>query len=496
MAATITLHRMHGGLQLEAYKAQSTRLPIMALPRPAELILPLRQHAGHASLPCVRVGDHVDRYQPLAHSAGVVSAPLHAPASGTVVAIENRAWPHPSGQPGPCIVLATDDSDLNHRTLLPHPDWKSLTQAVLLERIRSAGIVGLGGAGFPTDVKLTVSEGNTVHTLVLNGAECEPYISCDDMLMRERAERVITGGLIMMRALGAERCILALEEDKQEAHAAVARAAIGTGITIVQVPARYPQGGERQLIYALTGHEVPSGGLPLDIGIVCQNVGTAAAVADAIVDGRPLVSRIVTVAGPGVVQPRNFDVLFGTPVQHLIEACDGLRGQGLTLTMGGPMMGFQLSGAEVPVVKTMNCVLVREPEQMEDAQACIRCTECASVCPENLLPQQLHWYALARDEELLREHRLFDCIECGCCDVVCPSHIPLVSEFRWAKGEIRFRESEQRKATIARRRFEARQARLDAEKREREERLKRKQDPAAIDAALARIKSKAAGSDS
>ncbi len=483
---------MRGGLKLPAHKAVSTRDPILTGPRPRTLVLPLQQHAGESAEPLVVPGEAVARYQPLARAAGFVSAWVHAPASGTVVAIEPRPIPHASGFDAPCIILQTDPTDIDWTGAVPLDHWADASPEAIRTKVAEAGIVGLGGAAFPAHVKLEPGAGTPVHTLVLNGAECEPYISCDDRLMRERADRVVLGARIMMRALHATRCAIAVEEDKPEARNAVRdalRRSYGADIEVAVVPAVYPQGGERQLIETLTGRAVPRDGLPLDIGIVCHNVGTAAAVADAVVDGIPLVRRVVTVTGAGVTSPRNVDALLGTPIVALVEACGGYAEAPQRLLMGGPMMGIALPGDDVPVVKATNCIVAATAADVTDrpqARPCIRCGECADVCPAGLLPQQLFRFACADDLEQAESHALFACIECGCCDLVCPSHIRLVDHFRWAMGEIWARDEDRRKAELAKRRFDARTHRLELERAEREARLKRKQDPAAIAATLER----------
>jgi electron transport complex protein RnfC len=312
-------------------------------------------------------------------------------------------------------------------------------------------------------------------------------------MMRERADAIVSGAAIMMHAVGARSCIIALEDDKPEAfeslHEALTR--VSTPITVTTVPAKYPQGGERQLIRAITGAEVPYGQLPLDIGIVCNNIGTAAAVDDAVMHGRPLVSRVVTVTGGAVVEPRNVEALFGTPINELIATCGGYHMAPERLLMGGPMMGYRLADDRVPVVKGTNCIIAAAPGEFAapaPAMPCIRCGECVSACPADLLPQQLHWATRSGDLDGAERLHLFDCIECGCCDVVCPSHIPLVDTFRWAKGEVFQRETERRKADLSKRRHDARVERIEEERREREEKLKAKRSPEAIAAAMERIK--------
>jgi len=507
------LHQFHGGLYLPGHKEPSLQRPLARVPLPPRLYLPLQQHIGTPAEPCVEVGDAVLKGQVLAFAEGYVSVPLHAPTSGRIVEIDDHPVPHPSGLSAPCVVLEPDGEDRWLERPPGNQDYRALNPSALRNRIREAGIVGLGGAGFPSFIKLNPGTRRKVELLVLNGAECEPYITCDDMLMRSRPDEVIRGAEIMRHALSAEHCVVAIEDDKPEAIAALRRALKqrpNDAIEVVQVPTRYPSGGEKQLIRVLTGREVPSHGLPLDIGIVCHNVATAAAVFRALTRTEPLVERIVTVTGAGVHEPRNVEVAIGTPFRHVVEFCGGYTEDAHALIMGGPMMGFTLDSDEVPVIKTTNCILVagrREVAPSRPALPCIRCGACVDVCPANLLPQQLYWYSRSRDFDKTQDYHLFDCIECGCCAHVCPSHIPLVQYFRFAKTEIWSQEREKRKADHARRRHEFHLERLEREKREREERMRKKKealkrtsgegaaaDPkkAAIEAALARVRAKQA----
>ena len=495
--------RFPGGLHMPDHKAMSLGSPIGTAPIPRQLILPLSQHIGAPAIPCVAVGDQVYRGQTVAEADGYVSAPIHASSSGRVVEIGPRLTAHPSGLKTECIVIETDGQD----TPLPEPEWaptpnySELDPAELRQIVRRAGITGLGGAAFPSFIKLNPGPGSRIETLILNGAECEPYIACDQAVMAERAGEIIAGARLIQYAIGAPQCLIGIEDNKPDAITALQSVvADETGIEVVVLPTRYPQGGEKQLIQALTGKQVPSEGLPLDIGIVCHNVATAAAVWRAVVHAEPLISRVMTITGSAVAQPRNLQVRIGTPVADLIEYCGGYQDIG-RLIMGGPMMGFALRSDEVPVVKATNCILAVPQEEIrpeEPAMPCIRCGACADDCPASLLPQQLYWYARDKDFEGAQKYNLFDCIECGVCAQVCPSHIPLVQYFRFAKTEIWKAEREKQQSDIARQRHEARKARLEKEAEEAEARRAAKRNKLSggaqheIEQALARAKAKKA----
>ena len=476
------LHRFHGGLHLPDNKHQSTGKPVEQALLPKRLILPLQQHIGEIAEPLVAVGDKVFKGQMIAKPQGYISSPIHASSSGTVLEIAELAIPHPSGLSAPCIVIETDGRDEWCELPEPIADFASADHALLRERIRSAGIVGLGGAAFPTSVKLNPGPDNPIHTLVINGAECEPFITCDDMLMRAQADRIVAGISILRYLTGAEKCLIGIEDNKPEAITAMGDAvtrAAQEWAEVVSIPTLYPSGGEKQLIKVLIGTEVPSGGIPAHIGIVCHNVGTAATVADAVLEGKPLISRYVTITGEGVNSPRNLEVMVGTPAAELIDQAGGYTEAAAKLIMGGPMMGFTLHEDMVPITKAANCLLVAslsETPEASPALACIRCGKCAEVCPVNLLPQQMYWYARAKDLEKAQEYNLFDCIECGCCSHVCPSHIPLVQYYRYAKTESWALERETRAAEHARLRHEAREARLERLKAERKARLGKKKE--------------------
>jgi electron transport complex protein RnfC len=473
------LWNFHGGLRLDGHKRESAETPLQTAPVPKHLVFPLQQRGGERARPAVAPGDRVLKGQVIAE--GEANPPIHASSSGLVRSIEERPMPHPSGLADLCIVIDTDGEDAAV-DFGATDDYRNLAPDELRRRIHRAGVVGLGGAAFPTAAKLAPGADRPVDTLILNGAECEPYITCDDSLLRYRPRAVLDGANILMHVLGAERCLLAIEADMPEAAAALEAAMLGGdygAIRIVRVPARYPTGGERQLIQVLTGREIPSGGFPADIGVVCQNVGTAAAVHDAVVDGAPLVSRIVTVTGRGVRRPRNLVARIGTPIADLVAECGGYTGEAERLILGGPMTGFALSGDDLPVVKSAHCILVAGRGEFAGdrrERPCIRCGACAEVCPASLLPQQLYWHARADQMDRVADYHLADCIECGCCDVVCPSHIPLVRHFQEAKAKIAARQRDREKAEHARLRFEARQARQAQEQRERAESARRRKE--------------------
>lgn len=444
-------------------------MPIAAVPLPQRLVLPLRQHVGKAAKPLVAVGDHVLKGQLLAAADGTISSTIHAPTSGRVAAIGEALIPHASGLPDTCITLEADgkDSWIHHLPM----DYRATPRLDVIARLRDCGAVGLGGATFPTHVKLRTDPAHPVHTLIINGAECEPYITCDDLLMRERAHDIVRGAEIMRFLLDAKRCLVGIEDNKPEAVAAMlaACAASGTDIEVVVVPTLYPSGSAKQLIYLLTGQEVPSGKLPTDIGVQCFNVGTAYSVARGIEHGEPVIARIVTVTG-NVARPGNYEVLLGTPLADLLQAAGGAGEDTDGYIMGGAMMGFRLPSIDVPVVKGTNCIIAATPRMFPPPPSpmpCIRCARCAEVCPVNLQPQELYWFAKANNLVKAREYHLFDCIECGCCNYVCPSRIPLVQYYRYAKSQIIARDREKQAADLARERNKIRLDRLEREKQER-----------------------------
>lgn len=458
-----TLWKFHGGLRLPGHKSLSNQIPIRPAPLPEYLVLPLRQHIGETAIPVVEVGDKVLKGQIIAKAKGYVSVPVHASSSGTVVAIEPRPVPHPSGMFAECIVIQTDGLD-HWIDRNPVVDYPSLSLSALRNKLREAGIVGLGGAGFPTFIKVNPGANSPIETLVINGAECEPYITCDDLLMRERSEEIIRGIDILQHLVQAKEVLIAIEDNKPEAIKMMQQAASDRDfMQVVCIPTLYPTGGEKQLIKVLTGKEVGGKKLPADLGVICSNPGTAYAVHRAINHGEPLISRIVTLTGRALTKPGNLETLIGTPAKDLIASTGGETEQVDRLLMGGPMMGIALNTDNVPVIKTTNCLLAAAADELNApgaSQPCIRCGECARVCPADLLPQQLYWFARSEEMQRAESYHLFDCIECGCCEAVCPSQISLVQYYRFAKSEILEAERERHQSDQARLRHEARDARL------------------------------------
>lgn len=495
---------MRGGLRLDAHKQRSTAQALRPASAATHHVLPLDQHAGEPAVPIVRPGQQVRLGQALARPGAGTGAWLHAPVSGQVSAIEPRPAPHHLGAPSMSIVVENDGRDAGEEH--PQPSYEQLSPLELCEHIGRGGIAGLGGAVFPTATKLIASQRTRPLHLLLNGAECEPYISCDDMLMREHARDVVLGAQILMHALQASGCTIALEDGSSQAEQALRAALSAAGderLHLTLVPAIYPAGGERQLISVLYGTEVPFDGLPADIGFVCQNVGTAAATAQWLREGRPLTSRIVTVTGDGVHAPANLSARLGSPIASLIADCGGYTERVARLIMGGTMMGMALPHDELPVTKASNCIIAASPLDLQprgDEMPCIRCGDCAEVCPAMLLPQQLHWYLRgelqggradttpasgelagsgeslvpAQVLETLDRHGLMDCIECGCCDYVCPSQIPLVERFREAKPLLARVHEQVAAAQAARSRYEERRARLQRLEAQQREKLAEK----------------------
>ena len=465
------MYSFPGGVHPDDKKSLSNTSVIKKPSLPELLIVPLRQHIGSDGICCVEVGDTVLKGQILSQSSSPFSVPVHAPTSGEVVAIAPHVVAHPSGLTEMCISIRPDGKD-TWCDLSPIANYSDIDKNKLIEAICQAGISGMGGAGFPTHIKTSTSK--PVEFLILNGIECEPYITSDDRLMREHAWQIRQGLDILTHLIEPKAIIVAVEDNKPEAFEALNIACQDKkDYRVVSVETKYPAGGEKQLIQVLTGREVPRNGLPADVGVMMFNVGTCYAIADAILHGKPLIERIVTVTGEAVKSPSNFRALLGTPVSHLLEEAsyNPKKQKAPKVIMGGPMMGFTLSDATIPVVKTTNCLLVPAKKELVDDNAerpCIRCSACADACPASLLPQQMFWHAKAKEYDKAEEYDLFDCIECGACAYVCPSEIPLVHYYRQAKSEIRIQRDEKNKAEKAKQRFEARKERLEREKLERE----------------------------
>lgn len=450
------LYTFPGGLRLENFKSLSDKESAIQQQLPERLILPMQQHIGIPAEPVVRIGDKVLKGQVIARENGYVSVPVHASTSGRIIDIGDYPVPHPSELKAPCIVIESDGED-KWFDIKPMHEYASVDPVQLQDVIRECGITGLGGAGFPSHVKLREGVENAVDTLIINGVECEPYITCDARLIQEKAEYVVAGTRMIRHAVQAKHCVIAIEDDMSASCQALEKL-VGDDIELVTVPARYPAGGEKQLIKVLTGKEVPSGGLAIHIGIVMQNVATAAAVYRAVTRGEPIVSRYVTISGI-VEHPRNLQVLLGTPVKDCVANCGFDDYEHCRIILGGPMMGMHVRNPDIPITKTSNCILISRHEAVKPDMPCIRCGKCADVCPIRLQPQQLYWHAKSDNFRATQRYHLFDCIECGLCAYVCPSHIPLIQYFRYAKTRVADEERRERGAEYSLARFLAKNAR-------------------------------------
>jgi electron transport complex protein RnfC len=465
------IFKFNGGVHPSTYKTISNQADIKCLPMPSRLVIPFKQHAGEAAKPLVKAGDHVLKGRLIGMPEGLISGAIHAPTSGTITAIDEQPVAHPSELADLCATLVPDGKD--EWVQLAPIDYRDHTSEDIRHRLRMAGVVGLGGATFPSNVKLRKSKFK-INTLILNGAECEPYITCDDLLMRKHADEIIRGAEILRHVLDATEVLIGIEDNKPEAIDSMrqAIAELGFKFDVVAVPTIYPGGGVKQLIQVLTGLEVTSGKLPNEIGVQCFNVATTRSIYRALEYGEPLLSRIVTITG-NVNQPGNYEALIGTPIDELIAGVEKLTDTNGYI-MGGPMMGIRLPSVGVPMVKATNCIIAASDKLFPPAPPalpCIRCTRCVDVCPVELQPQDLYWFSKAKEFGKAQTFSLFDCIECGACSYVCPSHIPLVQYFRFAKSEIQVRALEKQNSDKARERHEFREYRIEREKKAKAEKL-------------------------
>ncbi len=462
----------HGGVHPEEFKTISNQLPIDRLAQPEKIIVPLSQHLGNPATPIVSVGAEVIAGQLIAEAAGHLSVNIHAPYCGTIEKIETSFVAHPSGMDDLCIHIKTNDKEAVFR----YPkisDYKNTEIDELVKRINEAGIAGLGGAGFPTHIKL----GTQINTLIINAAECEPYISCDDKLLQEEPNEFVEAAICVAHIVNAEKIIIGIEDNKPEAIekliAAIESAHKKNQSDLIElhiVPTKYPSGGEKQLFELLTQKQLPPSIRPAQLGYLIHNVATIRAAYRAIVFGEPLTERVVTVTGDACPSPKNYWIKIGTRFADVLAQTESQHAQ--QMIMGGPMMGFEVKNSNAPVVKTTNCILLQKKAHQVQEQPCIRCGECATACPASLLPQQLYWFARSDNFEKAQEYHLSDCIECGACAYVCPSEIPLVQYYRYAKSKMKEQAIAKAKSEHAKERHEFREMRLAREKQERAEKHK------------------------
>lgn len=424
-----------GGVHPPDKKQATAHKAIEDCPLPDEFIVAMAQHIGAPATPCVAVGDRVLKGQMIGEARGFVSVPLHAPTSGEITAVEPR--PHPAGSKLPAVVLRADGED-RWQDRPDVEDLASLAAEDITDLIRRAGVVGLGGATFPAHVKLSPPPEKPIDTVILNGVECEPYLTADHRMMLEETDRLLEGVEVLQKIFPDCRMVVGVEDNKPDAIELLRKRCADRDIEVAALPVKYPQGAEKQLIKAITGREVPSGGLPMDIGVVVQNVGTVAAIADAVLRGTPLIERICTVTGSAVKEPKNLRIRIGMPVAHLVEACGGLVENPGKIILGGPMMGIAQVDLDIPTTRgTSGVLLLREQDlALRQEGPCIRCARCVEGCPANLLPTTIAAYARLDRMEDAEDYRALDCIECGCCSFSCPAAIPLVQTIRYAKAAI------------------------------------------------------------
>jgi H+/Na+-translocating ferredoxin:NAD+ oxidoreductase subunit C len=474
------LFKIRGGVHPDDCKTLSADQLIADLPLPSLLHIPLQQHIGAAAQPLVKRGDIVKKGQLLARNQGIISAPVHAPTSGRIMGVGGYPAHHASGLLVRTITLKPDGKDQWTDTLSAIDDPFKLSADEVSKKVAEAGIVGMGGATFPSAVKLNLRNRYAITTLVINGAECEPYLTCDDRLMREQPGDVLDGIQIMAHALGVKNVLIGIENNKPDAQTAMTNCCVDyPDIQVVGLPTRYPMGSEKHLVQTLTGKETPARGLTADLGIVVHNIATALAVHDALRYGRPLISRVMTISGGAINKPANIRVLLGTPLDYLIEFCGGFKHPPEKLISGGPMMGQPLPSTRVPVVKGSNGLLALTSEEFTQQleMPCIRCSSCVQACPCGLLPLEMAANIRAGSLDASVNIGLLDCIACGSCSYVCPAHIPLVQYFNYAKGELASRQRALHKQGETKRLAEARSERMEAiKKAKREMMLKRKKE--------------------
>lgn len=425
-----------GGVHPGDQKRHTAAKPIEAAPVPQQVVIPVRQHIGAPGTPIVQVGDSVKKGQVIIEANAFVSSPIHASISGTVAEIAVR--PHPVFGGCPAVVITGDGRDEWLEGLPVSRDWRTLATDAIKEIIRSHGIVGLGGAAFPTHVKVSPPPDKAIDTLILNGAECEPYLTADHRVMLEYTQTVLTGMQILMKILNLTQGYIGLEANKADAVAALQQVCQGSGIEVKVLPVKYPQGAEKNLIKAIVNREVPSGKLPLDVGVVVQNIGTVVAVAEAVTQGRPLIQRVVTVTGGAIREPKNLLLRIGTPFAAAVALCGGYSRTPVKLIMGGPMMGMAQADANVPVIKGTSGILALSAEDLRHEGAerpCIRCGRCVRACPMGLTPSMLSILSERGKHELAKEdYSLLDCVECGCCVYTCPAKRNIVQYVKLSKA--------------------------------------------------------------
>lgn len=430
--------RFRHGVHPPELKELTAGIAIRRMPFPDEVVLPLSQHTGKPARPIVRVGDKVERGDKIGEADGFISSPIHASAAGTIE--EVGLWPHPTGGYQPAIRIRVEQFSAQMPRPRLIPDWEDLDHEGLVQAVRHAGVVGLGGAAFPTHVKLNPPKDQQIDTILINGAECEPYLTTDHRTMVEYPERVQLGVRIMMRALGVKRAVIGIEKNKPDAIERIRATLPGDiDVTVQPLTVKYPQGAEKMLIEAVLDREVPSGGLPMNVGVVVHNVASVATIAEVFETGLPLIERIVTVTGFGVKKPSNLIVPVGTKTRDLLDACDGLTDDAREVIFGGPMMGTAVADLDAPIMKgtTGVVVLTQRDVKPQESYPCIRCGHCLDACPVFLNPQQLGKLAMAERWEEMEQEHLMDCMLCGCCSYTCPSNIPLSQLFAMGKAALR-----------------------------------------------------------